>query len=42
MQTMFEEAVAASGARSVDLRGDHPTRLRQAVAIIDSLVTSEL
>jgi NadR type nicotinamide-nucleotide adenylyltransferase len=42
MQTLFEEAVAASGARSVDLRGDHPTRLRQAVTIIDSLVTSEL
>ena len=39
MQTLFEEAVAASGARSVDLRDYHPTRLRQAVTIIDSLVT---
>lgn len=38
MQTLFEEAVVASGAPSVELRGDDHTRLRQAVTIIDTLV----
>jgi NadR type nicotinamide-nucleotide adenylyltransferase len=37
MQALFEEAVNASGARSVRLRGDHQERLAHAATIIDSL-----
>jgi nicotinamide riboside kinase len=40
MQRLFEEAVAASGARQVNLLGDHQTRLGQAITLIDSLVAS--
>ena len=41
MQRLFEEAVAASGARQVNLLGDHQTRLGQAITLIDSLVASK-
>ena len=40
MQALFEEAVNASGARSVHLHGDRHTRLTHAATVIDSLFPS--
>jgi len=41
MHELFQSAVAASGTRSVDLRGDRKTRLADAVTAIDALLVRD-